>query len=190
MIMIRKYNKYQDYIKHQKEKSLNTARISQWINEQWQPKVDMFLKHFKRNKKYLKRGGKALGVCARTGQEIVALYQLGMNAVGIDFVPYPPLVILGDAHSLPFKQEHFDFVFSNSFDHSIYPVLFLGEMRRVLKVGGYGMLHLQLTREVDIYAENIITDEQEVIDLLNCEIIVNRKIKDICYNREIIFRKS
>ena len=189
MQMIRKYDKYQDYIKHQKEKSLNTRRVYQWMNELWQPKIDMFLKHFKRNRKYLTRGGKALGVCARTGQEIVALYQLGMNAVGVDIVPYPPLVILGDAHSLPFKEEVFDFVFSNSFDHSIYPVLFIGEMKRVLKPGGYGMLHLQIEGDVDIYAENTLKDEQEVIDLLNCEIVVNRKIKDLCYNREIIFIK-
>ena len=189
MIMLRKYDKYQDYLNHQKEKSLNKQRISNWLNEQWQPKIDMFFNHFRRNRKYLKRDGKALGICARTGQEIVALYKLGMNAVGVDIVPYPPLVVLGDAHSLPFKQEVFDFVFSNSFDHSIYPELFLSEMLRVLKYGGYGMLHLQLTEDVDIYAENIVLDEQEVIDLLNCEILVNRKIKDICYNREIIFKK-
>lgn len=188
MQIIRDYDSYQKYINHQKEKSLNGGRIEKWLNQDWGPKVEMFRNHFKRNKKYLK--GKALGVCARTGQEIKALNELGLDAIGVDIVPYPPLVILGDAHRLPFEDKTFDFVFSNSLDHSIYPVLFLGEMRRVLKVGGYGMLHLQITSEVDNYAENIILDDKPVIDILiRCKIVENREIKDICYNREIIFKK-
>lgn len=187
MQIIRDYNNYQDYIEHQKEKSLNTERIKRWRSQDWNPKVEMFLAHFKRNKQYLK--GKALGVCARTGQEIKALNMLGMDAIGVDLVPHPPLVILGDAHSLPFEDKTFDFVFSNSLDHSIYPILFLGEMQRVLKAGGYGMLHLQITNEVDLYAENIILDDKSVLDLLTGEIVENREIKDICYNREIIFKK-
>ena len=150
----------------------------------------MFYNHFKRNEKYLTEKGMALGVCARTGQEIEALKQLGMDAIGVDIVPYPPLVILGDAHNLPFEDNTFDFVFSNSLDHSIYPVLFLGEMRRVLKKGGYGMLHLQITNEVDGYAENILLDDKPVIELLsNVEIIKNKELKDICYHREIVFKK-
>jgi SAM-dependent methyltransferase len=189
MKIIRDYNNYQKYISHQKEKSLNAARIEKWLNEDWLPKVEMFLGHFKRNIKYL-NGGKALGVCARTGQEVEALNELGMDAIGIDIVPYPPLVILGDAHNLPFKDAQFDFVFSNSLDHSIHPKVFLNEIKRVLKVGGYGMLHLQITNEVDLYAENIILDEKDVLDVLEYqEIAENRDIADICYNREIIFKK-
>ena len=185
--MIRKYDKYQDYLNHQKEKSLNNQRIKSWLNEQWLPKVEMFTNHFKRNIAYL-NGGKALGICARTGQEIYALNQLGMDAIGVDIVEHHPLVIYGDMHNLPFKDNTFDFVFSNSFDHSIYPDVFINEMKRVLKPNGYGMLHLQLTDEVDAYAENIILDEKEVIMLLDCEIVKNIEIEDICYNREIIFK--
>jgi len=126
----------------------------------------MFLNHFKRNKSYLTEGGRALGICARTGQEIKALNQLGMDAIGIDIVAYPPLVVFGDAHKLPFKAKQFDFVFSNSLDHSIYPRLFINEMLRVLKTNGYGMLHLQITDKVDEYAENIILDEKAVISFI------------------------
>tara|TARA_R110000803_G_scaffold34289_5_gene74922 strand:+ start:92 stop:679 length:588 start_codon:yes stop_codon:yes gene_type:complete len=191
MQIIRKYNSYPDYIKHQKEKSLDPSRIKKWLNGDWQPKVDMFYNHFKRNEEYLIKGGKALGVCARTGQEIEALKQLGMDAIGVDIVAYPPLVVLGDAHHLPFENETFDFVFSNSLDHSIYPLLFLEEMRRVLKIGGYGILHLQITRDVDGYAENILFNEKPVIKLLSTvKIVENREIKDICYHREIVFKKQ
>ena len=115
-----------------------------------------------------------------------------MDAIGIDIVDYPPLVIYGDAHDIPFKHETFDFVFSNSLDHSIYPTKYLCEMQRVLKVGGYGLLHLQLTEDVDEYAENIYTDEKPIIEkleLLKCKIVKNIEITDICYNREIVFKK-
>jgi len=190
MQIIRKYSNYKEYLKHQKEKSLNTHRIKKWLGVEWKPKVEMFLSHFKRNKKYLVKGGKALGICARTGQEIEALNTLGMKAVGVDIVPYPPLVIFGDAHKLPFNCKRFDFVFSNSFDHSISPKVFISEMLRVIKTGGYGMLHLQLTDEVDVYAENILTDEKPVLELLEgVKIVENREVNDICYNREIVFRK-
>jgi len=187
MKIIRDYNNYQTYLDHQKVKSLNPKRIETWLKE-WEPKVEMFTDHFKRNEKYL--GGKALGICARTGQEIAAMKILGMDAIGIDIVDYPPLVIKGDAHDLPFKDNEFDFVFSNSLDHSIYPETFLKEMQRVLKVGGYGLLHLQLTEDVDKYAENIILNDKSVIELLtDVEIIKVRTIKDICYNKEIVFKK-
>ena len=186
MKIIRKYNDYQKYLDHQKEKSLNPKRIETWFKE-WEPKVQMFTDHFQRNKKYL--GGKALGICARTGQEIEAMKILGMDAIGIDIVEYPPLVLEGDAHEIPFPTNTFDFVFSNSLDHSCMPNIFLSEMKRVLKVGGYGLLHLQLTNDVDEFAENIITDTDSVIKLLNCEIVENRNINDICYNKEIVFQK-
>ena len=190
MQIIRDYNNYEDYLKHQKEKSLNAEWIEKWLGELWQPKVKMFLSHFKRNKDYLTKGGRALGVCARTGQEIEALNELGMSAIGIDIVPYPPLVIFGDAHELPFENKEFDFVFSNSLDHSIYPKLFLSEMLRVLKPNGYGMLHLQITGQVDGYAENRLLNNRSVIELLKpSKIVENREIKDNCYNREIVFKK-
>jgi len=190
MKILRNYTEYKKYIDHQKEKSLNLDRIDKWLNEDWQPKVDMFTEHFKRNKKYLKTNGDALGICARTGQEIEALNNLKMVAVGIDIVPHPPLVKYGDAHELPFENDTFDFVFSNSLDHSIYPNLFISEMIRVLKIGAYGMLHLQITDKVDNYAENIITSDEPILFLLtDTQIMENRAIKDICYHREIIFKK-
>jgi len=190
MKVIRDYDNYEDYVAHQKEKSLDPKRVEKWLNEEWKPKVRMFTQIFQRNNEYLTEGGKALGICARTGQEIAALKDLGMEAIGVDIAPHPPLVIKGDAHDLSFEDGEFDFAFSNSLDHSIYPEKFLSEMQRVLKSGGYGLLHLQLTENVDNYAENVIVSDQSVIDLLDCsEIVKSEKIPDINYNREIIFRK-
>ena len=191
MEVIRSYENYGDYLLHQKEKSLDPKRVNKWLSEEWEPKVKMFKAVFSRNKQYLKINGKALGICARTGQEILALQELGMDAIGVDIAPHPPLVIQGDAHDLPFEDSIFDFVFSNSFDHSIYPDKFLSEMQRVLKSGGYGILHLQLTKNVDNYAENIILDDSPVIELLKfSEVIKREKLSDSCYNREIVFIKK
>ena len=59
---------------------------------------------------------------ARTGQEVVALKELGVeNSIGIDIVPHEPNVIKGDIHDLDFKDETFDFVYTNIIDHSINP---------------------------------------------------------------------
>lgn len=191
MKVLRDYKNYEDYIRHQKEKSLDPKRVEKWLNEEWTPKVKMFKEIFDSNKEYLKKDGKALGICARTGQEIVALQELGMDAIGIDIAPHPPLVVQGDAHDLSFEDGEFDFVFSNSFDHSIYPDKFLSEMQRVLKSGGYGLLHLQLTKNVDNYAENVIVEDNGVVDLLNnSEVVKRENIKGACYNREIVFRKK
>ena len=191
MKIVREYSSYEDYIDHQKEKSLDSKRVKKWLNEEWDQKIRMFTKIFKRNKEFLTDGGKALGICARTGQEIVALKNLGMDSIGVDIAPHPPLVIQGDAHDLPFEDNEFDFVFSNSFDHSIYPDKFLSEMQRVLKPNGFGLLHLQLTESVDNYAENIIVDSSSVKDLLKDSTVVKEeKLRRSCYNREIVFRKN
>jgi SAM-dependent methyltransferase len=191
MKVTREYEDYQLYLDHQKEKSDDPKRVKKWLNEEWDQKIKMFTKIFESNSAYLTAGGKALGICARTGQEVVALNNLGLDAIGVDIAPHPPLVIEGDAHDLPFEDNEFDFVFSNSFDHSIYPAKFISEMERVLKPGGYGLLHLQLTKKVDDYAENIITSEDPVISLLtDSKVCKNKNIKGSCYNKELVFEKD
>ena len=76
---------------------------------------------------------KCLCFGARTGQEVVALNEIGMEAKGIDIVPQEPYVIKGDIHDAPFVDDTFDFVFTNIVDHSIYPQKFMSEIERVLK---------------------------------------------------------
>ncbi|KAI9076441.1 hypothetical protein K1719_041588 [Acacia pycnantha] len=75
------------------------------------------------------------------------------DSVGIDLVPYSPLVLKGDFHDQPFKNEMFDFEFSNMFDHVLYPEKFVGEIERTLKRGGC-VLHVTLSRRPDKYSAN------------------------------------
>ena len=66
-----------------------------------------------------------------------ALKRVGVNdSIGLDLVPYPPIVIKGDFHHQPFDDKAFDFEFSNVFDHALYPDKFVGEIERTLKPGG------------------------------------------------------
>ena len=44
---------YEDYIKKQKEKTLDPKRISKWKGVEWQIKVDGFENLFKRNEEYI-----------------------------------------------------------------------------------------------------------------------------------------
>ena len=185
MKILREYNKYEDYVSHQKEKTLNHQRREDWLKNR-EERIQMFYNHFERVKNVF-NAGRALCVCARMGEEVEALRKHGMGAIGIDLVPYLPWVIEGDAHSIPFEDNEFDFVFSNSFDHSIVPDVFVAEMLRVLKIDGFGVLHLQVTEDVDVYAENTITNPYDVASYF--EICQVYKLEDDIYNYEILFKK-
>lgn len=193
MKIVREYKNYEDYVAHQKEKTLDPIRREKWLNNEWDKKVQMFTELFKRRINVLSNRKKAICLCARTGQEVVAMNSLGIEAVGVDLVPCDPWVIEGDIHNLGFKDGEFDLAFCNSFDHSLYPDKMLSEMQRVLCVGGYGILHLQLLENVDQYAENIVTNASQVIEYLhNSEIVVSESLRGVpfaTYHWEVIFKK-
>ena len=86
---------------------------------------------------------------------------LGKDAIGIDLVPCEPLVIEGDFHDLSFSDGSFDFVFSNVFDHALYPDKFLKEISRVLSNRGTAILHLQTGGLNDKYGVHDINEINE-----------------------------
>jgi len=182
------YKNYEEYIKHQKEKTNNPTKRKKWLNKEWDMKINIFRTTFQyfKDENILKENMKCLCFGARTGQEVVALNKIGMKAIGIDIVPEKPYVIEGDVHDAPFGDESFDFVFTNIVDHSIYPEKFMTEIERVLKPGCYSLIHLQLNCKSDKYAENDIYNSESVIKLLkNSQVVVNREITEI-FTKEII----
>jgi len=188
------YEKYDDYIDHQKIKTTDPRRRELWLGKEWQMKIDIFKKVFEyyKNSNILKDGMKCLCFGARTGQEVVALKELGMDAIGIDIVPYEPFVIEGDIHNAPFDNGSVDFVFTNIVDHSIYPEKFMNEIERVLKPGGHALIQLQLNCESDEYAENDVNNSQPLINLFkNSEVIINREIQfTLSMNWEFVMKKN
>ena len=167
MKILKEYDNYDDYTEHQKEKTLDPVRRKKWLGEEWELKLNGFSDIFGYNcQNILKEGMSALCIGARTGQEVVALKNLGIDAIGIDLVECEPHVVFGDMHNLEYEDESFDFVFTNVFDHSLYPDKMISEIERVLRIGGYFLLHMQVRQEIDDYAENEIQSvENDIIPL-------------------------
>jgi SAM-dependent methyltransferase len=194
MKIVREYEDYCQYLDHQKEKTIK--RMGQSKPEGFQIRVDTFKSLFADHAKLIKRCSSGLCVCARQGHEVVALKQLGMgHAVGIDLVPFPPHVVIGDMHNIPYEECVFDFVFSNAFDHSINPVLFIYEVERVLKPKGHCLLHLLVNpKSVDGYAENIISKVDDVISQFSKSVVVLsgalKKVKGNSLNAQLLMRKQ
>ena len=188
-----RHSSYEDYVKKQIEKTLDPKRISRWKGVEWQTKIDGFESLFKRNEEYITNKKKALCLGSRTGQEVFVLRKLGMDAIGIDLVEFPPYTIKGDIHNLFYEDGIFDLVFTNILDHSLYLQKFISEMERVSTKGGIIILNIQENMTFDDYSENIINDSKPILELFkNSSLLKSRKIKNTFdrMNRELIFEKN
>lgn len=196
MKKLRNYKDYLHYLNHQKVKTLDPQRRKKWLNQEWQLKINGFKNIFERYKAILKPNMRALCIGARTGQEVVALRDLGVEAIGIDIVPCEPYVVQADMHELPFEGESFDFVFSNVFDHSLYPGKKCSEIERVLKIDGYALLQLQIDTGSDEFTEVEIHDVYlDVLPLFNNSFcLVNQQVPTnsvfATMNWEILMKKD
>lgn len=189
---LKHYKYYDDYLNHQMEKTCDSERREKWTTTEWDMKIKLFTNIFEKYPDVISPGKRALCLCARMGQEVVALENMGLKAIGIDLVPNLPHVIEGDIHKLEFEDETFDFIFSNSFDHSLYPDIFVKEMERVLLRGGHSLVQFQFG-ETDEYAETEIHNIDSVIPLYeNSDIVVSHAIKPegfASYTWEVLAKK-
>lgn len=176
-IETRQYASYEDYIRHQKSKADHGSPLyNSLLNELWEPDCAGFRENFRPYAAMLADCRNALCLGARTGQEVHVLREMGVSeAIGVDLVSTPPLVLEGDVHDLQFSDSSYDFVFSNIFDHVLYPEKFVSEIKRVLKPGGHCLLHLSVAPEGlphpdnDLWAANTLRSSQAVIDLFGSE---------------------
>lgn len=179
-IKVKQYNQYEDYIAHQKSKADHGSDLNKrLLNELWGPDCEGFRKNFEKYNEVLKTECKnALCLGARTGQEVHVLKELGLDAIGIDLVDNPPLVIEGDVHDLKFADSSYDFIFSNIFDHVLYPEKFIKEVERVIKPNGYVLLHLSINDTEDAHSANVLPSSDAVIKLFTkeFEVITNRPL--------------
>lgn len=121
-----------------------------------------------------------------------ALKRVGVSdSIGIDLVPFPPLVVQGDFHHQPFDDETFDFEFSNVFDHALYPYKFVAEIERTLKRGGICVLHVAVSRRSDKYSANDLDSFEPVVELFRkSELVYVRKVDGFGLDTEVVFRKK
>ncbi|XP_065876174.1 uncharacterized protein [Euphorbia lathyris] len=190
----RGFTSYDSYIQRQLNKTLNPKLRKIWTTRDWDRKVQVFAGFFQnlKQRNLLFNDSKALSIGARVGQEVEALRRVGVNdSVGIDLVPFPPLVIKGDFHHQPFDDETFDFEFSNVFDHALYPDKFVAEIERTLKRGGVCVLHVAISRRSDKYSANDLYSTQPLMDLFKkSEVVHIRKVDGFGLDTEVVFRKK
>ena len=72
------YNNYEDYKKFQLQKTSDIKRQAKWLGPEWQLKIDIFKKLFNDRIEFIQNKKNALCLGSRTGQEVVALQQLGV----------------------------------------------------------------------------------------------------------------
>ncbi|CAK7351951.1 unnamed protein product [Dovyalis caffra] len=140
---------------------------------------------------YLSPNSKSLCIETITGEEIIALKEIGVaNSVGISkkskkVKKYPPLILSN--YSLPFDDNTFDFQFTNNLDRSGQPDEFGSELCRTLKPGGFLVIH---TKSRDLYSL------QSLLDLFNCcGLIRSREINGVdsmllMIIREVVLMKA
>jgi SAM-dependent methyltransferase len=188
------YSSYESYIQRQLNKTLNPKLRKIWTTRDWNRKIPVFAKFFSElnNKNLLQKTSKALCIGARVGQEVEALRRIGVvDSIGMDLVPYPPLVVKGDFHNQPFDNETFDFEFSNVFDHALYPQKFVAEIERTLKLNGVCVLHVALSRRADKYSANDLYSVQPLVELFKNSVLVHvRGVDGFGLDTEVAFRKK
>eukprot|EP00249_Psilotum_nudum_P025251 c29548_g1_i1 orf=521-2167(-) len=187
------FKSYEEYIQLQLNKTLNPKLRKLWTSRDWRRKVDVFSSIFQElvKKNILGAASKALCIGARVGQEVLALKEIGVqDATGIDLVPAPPLVVRGDIHKHPFKDNTFDFEFSNVFDHALFPAVFVSEIERTLKPGGHVVIHVSVKRRGDKYSANDLYSVDALISLFNNSDIVHiREVDGFGLDTEVVLRK-
>jgi len=174
------YENYEEYLKHQKEKTTDPERINKWLNDEWEIKYNGFIEIFKRNKEYINDKKNAICLGSRTGQEVKALIDLGIKAIGIDLVEFLPYTIEGDIHNIEFQDNSFDLIFTNIVDHSLYLDKFCSEMERICIKGGILIIHLLIGDIFDEYTENYMYSPEAILKLFNnIDVIESKSIKNL-----------
>jgi len=172
----REYKNYDLYIKHQKTKTL-LPQVQKIKPEKYKKRVKKFKQRFSFLSRFTPADSNVLCLGARRGEEIEALMSLGYKAQGIDLVAFPPHVIAGDFHNLPFDSDSFDLVYSNAVDHVFDLEKFAKEALRVVKRRGFLLFHLAL----DIWSEEMSLGMDSSLEMLKCfkdiKVVKDEKIK-------------
>eukprot|EP00249_Psilotum_nudum_P021467 c28114_g2_i1 orf=439-2334(+) len=184
---------YEEYIQIQLKKTQYLKLKKLWTTRAWRKKVEMFSDVLSDilDEQLLRPTDKSLCVGAGSGEVVMAMKEIGVqDAIGIDLVSTPPLVIEGDVHRQPFANGTFDFEFSSSFDESVYPALFVAEIERTLKPGGVAAVIVSLStwREKNLLSEGRPVDPVTLL-FKESKIVYVTKTESPGFDTVIVFRK-
>lgn len=134
----RSYSSYQRYLKHQAAKP---GRVQFTGHDEH---LRAALRSMVAEDGVVKPGMSVLCLGARFGGEVKAFLDRGCFAVGIDVRTSPEnrYVLHGDFQHVQFADSSVDAIYSNALDHAFDPATVLGEIKRVLKPGGYLLLDI------------------------------------------------
>ena len=151
----RKYKSYNDYLAHQSDKLTKgiSKRMDKFTLDKFNRRVKSFKKRFKEIKKYIV-GIDVLCLGARLGEEVAALRAMGFDScLGIDINPgfNNNYVVKGDFNNMPFDDESFETIFTNSIDHAWDLKVLSKEMARVIVPGGRLILEISHNKKGQKY---------------------------------------
>ena len=139
------------------------------------------------------RPGRVLCLGARTGSEVEGARAVGFAAsIGVDLHPLSDSVMRADWHKLPFGDDSFENVFTNSLDHCFNFLKLALEISRVLMPNGIFIFEthtgyalsvrddMSLKKSIDFHAFNSMfwDDVEDLIDELRAVglVVVNKSI--------------
>ena len=135
MIHSKTFETYDDYIQCQGMK-LPYVLEKMKSSNMHQRRLVGFTKMFVKAKEHM-IGGRVLCLGARTGEEVEAARKAGfLYSIGVDLYPVGNCVVKADWHDLPFDDNSFENVFTNSLDHCFDLPKLVMEVKRVLIPGG------------------------------------------------------
>jgi len=134
MKLIKEYKDYDEYVTHQGSKA---RKINEWLETYHYGYIEQLYDRIKDYNFDWRKYGLCLG--ARTGAECIAFKNKELDFVGIDLNPVKRAyqVLIGDFHKIQFRENSFDVVFTNSFDHALKIDTMIKEIVRVLNNKGW-----------------------------------------------------
>jgi SAM-dependent methyltransferase len=129
----RKYKDTAEYLSHQKSKLKIVKNV---LDDSYEERVTSFMEEFSLAKVQKTQSVLCLG--SRDGAEVDAVRRMGALGIGID-LEYPsqsPFVHYGNFHEIPYPENCFDFVYTNTLDHLEDPSVLFAEIKKVLKPSG------------------------------------------------------
>lgn len=171
----KEYSSYKEYLKHQKKKT-QSEKVENREKKNFENNVLKFHTMYQYYFDVYKISPKK-AVCAgsRLGAEVKALQDLGIDAIGYDLVEYLPYTKYGDIHSLPVENNSVDFIFTNIFDHSLYPDIFAHELERICKPSGHILMQLAVGKSDDNYKAIEVDEYSDILKLFEFGKKLNEK---------------